>query len=196
MNDTGNDSPFVGYNKSQDPFKRPKARRGVWIAVTFLVAGLVVAVAIIQGAYHRSSNNVPVLPEPRKVASAPAPAELSVSFREVAKAVKPAVVYINVVERSNSEPDQQDFFGMPGPGFPRRREGVGSGFIVTEDGYILTNNHVVGGASKINVTLADGRSFKAEVVGKDAGTDLAVIKIDTVGLPVAMLGNSDDVQQG
>src|SRR5262249_35281254 len=72
----------------------------------------------------------------------------------------------------------------------------GSGFIVTEDGYILTNNHVVGGASKINVTLADGRSFKAEVVGKDAGTDLAVIKIDTVGLPVAMLGNSDDVQQG
>ncbi len=197
MNDTGNESGFAG-QKHQDPWKKRQGARGAWIAVTLIVAALVTTVAIIQGAYHRSSRNVPELPESRKVASgvAPSPGELSVSFREVAKAVKPAVVYINVVERADSDSDHPDIFGLPGPTIPRKREGAGSGFIVTEDGYILTNNHVVGAASKINVTLADGRKFKADVVGKDAGTDLAVIKIDTVGLPVAVLGNSDELQQG
>src|SRR5882724_2160172 len=198
MNDTGNESGFVG-QPHKDPWKQRQGARGAWIAVTFIVAALVVTVAIIQGAYHRSSRNVPELPESRKVATtnALAPTELSLSFREVAKAVKPAVVYVNIVENASVDSGQPDFFGFPGQGgFPRRREGAGSGFIVTEDGYILTNNHVVGNASKINVTLADGRKFKAEVVGSDAETDIAVIKIDAGGLPIAVLGDSDDLQQG
>ncbi|MEK6410561.1 MAG: trypsin-like peptidase domain-containing protein [Acidobacteriota bacterium] len=198
MNDTGNDSGSIGQQNPQDPRKQRRGARGAWIAISFLVAALVVTVAIIQGAYHRSSKNVPVLPEPRAVAStsAPSPTELSNSFREVAKAVKPAVVYIDVVERSEADPTQTDPFGFSEPRGPRR-EGAGSGFIVTEDGYILTNNHVVGSASKINVTLADGRKFKATVIGKDAPTDLAVIKIDATGLPVAMLArDSDEVEQG
>src|SRR5438094_10316955 len=110
MNDTGNESGFVG-QQHNDPWKRRQGARGAWIAVTFIVAALVVTVAIIQGAYHRSSRNAPELPEPRKIASAPAPAELSVSFREVAKAVKPAVVYINIVETTNGDSGQPDFFG-------------------------------------------------------------------------------------
>src|SRR2546422_6646162 len=166
MNETGNESGPVGQHSTQEPWKQRRGSGGAWIAVTFLVAALVVTVAIIQGAYHRSSRNVPELPESRKVATtnALAPTELSLSFREVAKAVKPAVVYVNIVENASSDSGQPDFFGFPGQGgLPRRREGAGSGFIVTQDGYILTNNHVVGNASKINVTLADGRKVKAEV---------------------------------
>ena len=109
------------------------------------------------------------------------------SFREVAKAVKAAVVYVNVVENGGGDSDRSDAFGFPGQG-QRRREGAGSGFIVTEDGYILTNNHVVGNASRINVTLSDGRRFKAEVVGSDAETDIAVIKIDAGRMPIVVLG--------
>src|SRR5262247_1717775 len=155
MNDFGNQPGLVGNN--QDPWNKRRGARGLWVAVIFMVAALVVTVAIIQGAYHRTSRNVPELPESRKVVStnAPSAVELSTSFREVAKAVKPAVVYVNIVE-NGTESGPADFFSFPGQGIPRRREGAGSGFIVTEDGYILTNNHVVGNASKINVTLADG----------------------------------------
>jgi serine protease Do len=194
MNET--DYAFAGQTKNQDPWKKRRGARGGWLAITFIVAALVVTVAIIQGAYHRSSRNAPELPEPRKVASAPAPAELSISFREVAKAVKPAVVFINIVETVTGDSGQPDFFGSPAPRIPRRVEGAGSGFIVTENGYILTNNHVVGTASKINVTLADGRKFKAEVIGTDPETDIAVIKIDASGLPIAVLGDSDKLEQG
>jgi serine protease Do len=197
MNDARNNPEFSTQPRIPEPWKQRHGARGAWIAVTFIVAALVVTVAIIQGAYHRSSRNVPVLPEPRKVAttSSLAPAELSLSFREVAKAVKPAVVYINIVENAASE-SSPDIFGLPGPSIPRRREGAGSGFIVTEDGYILTNNHVVGNANKINVTLADGRKLKAEVIATDPETDIAVIRIDASGLPVAVLGDSDQVEQG
>jgi len=196
MNESGNENGFVG-QKHQDPWKQRQGARGLWIAVTFVVAAVVVTVAIIQGAYHRSSRNVPELPESRKIASTnmPSPAELSVSFREVAKAVKPAVVYVNVVENASVDSDRPDFFGFPGQG-PRRREGAGSGFIVTEDGYILTNNHVVGNANRINVTLSDGRKFKAEVVGSDVETDIAVIKIDAGRMPIVVLGDSDGLEQG
>lgn len=194
MNDIANESGFVA-GKERDPWKQRRGARGAWLAATFIVAALVVTVAIIQGAYHRTSRNVPELPESRKVVStnAPSPAELSVSFREVSKAVKPAVVFVNIVENATSDSGQSGFFGLQGP---RRREGAGSGFIVTEDGYILTNNHVVGNANKIAVTLSDGRKFKAEVVGSDPETDIAVIKIDAGGLPIAVLGDSDELQQG
>lgn len=195
MNDTGTESGFATPTKNQDPWKKRQGARGGWLAITFIVAALVVTVAIIQGAYHRSSRDVPELPEPRKVASAPAPAELSISFREVAKAVKPAVVFINV-ETTGGDSGQSDFFGLSGPKVPRRVEGAGSGFIVTEDGYILTNNHVVGNASKINVTLSDGRKLKAELVGTDPDTDIALIKIDASGLAIAVLGDSDKLEQG
>ena len=77
-----------------------------------------------------------------------------------------------------------------------RQQGQGSGFIVSEDGYILTNNHVVGKADTITVQLADGKEFKAEVIGTDPQTDVAVIKIDKDGLPVLDLGSSGDLRVG
>ncbi len=180
----------------------PKRRRSIWgwLAVTLTIAAVVVIVAIIQAKNHRGGGNVPELPPSRAVSTSeqPSPVELSKSFREVVKSVKDAVVFINVVERvdERSNDDSPFGFGLPAPGGPRRREGAGSGFVVTQDGYILTNNHVVNNATKINVTLADGRRFKADVVGTDTETDIAVIKIDVTGLPIAVLGESDQVQQG
>jgi serine protease Do len=129
----------------------------------------------------------------------PSPADLSRTFVQVAKQVKPAVVSIDVVERTRRNARMpQGFPQIPGFPFPDStpRRGTGSGVIVSPDGYILTNNHVVGDATQINVKLADGRELKAKRVGTDPDTDLAVIKIDEQGLPFAKIGNSDAVEQG
>ncbi|HMC19932.1 MAG TPA: trypsin-like peptidase domain-containing protein, partial [Gemmatimonadales bacterium] len=92
-------------------------------------------------------------------------------------------------------PGFEDFF----PNLRRRpqvEQGSGSGFIVSTDGYILTNNHVVAGADKVTVKLYDKREFTAKVVGTDPNTDVAVIKIDTRGLPPVQFGNSDSTRVG
>ena len=81
-------------------------------------------------------------------------------------------------------------FGMP------RQEGVGSGVIVTKDGYILTNNHVVDGADEVKVALQDGREFTAKVIGRDPKSDVAVIKIDAKDLPAVPMADSDKVEVG
>ena len=185
----------------QEPPRLKKRRKGlwVWLALTLTVAAIVVIVAIIQASNHVNGGRAPELPASKAAAVSteqPSPAELSRSFREVVRSVKDAVVFINIVERVGGKGDEESPFGFPLPGAPRKREGAGSGFIVREDGYIMTNHHVVNNATKINVTLADGRKFKAEVIGSDPETDIAVIKIDERGLPVAVLGDSEKVQQG
>jgi len=84
--------------------------------------------------------------------------------------------------------------GRDGRAVPRER--TGSGFIVSDDGYILTNNHVAGGADRVEVMLSDKRMFEAEIVGTDPETDLAVLKIDQTGLPYSRLGDSDTIEVG
>lgn len=133
----------------------------------------------------------------------PTPADLSRTFVGVAKQVKPAVVNIDVVERNTRSSTSMrlpegfpQIPGFPFPDAPRRREGTGSGVIISPDGYILTNNHVVGQADQINVKLADGRELKAKRIGTDPETDLAVVKIEAQSLPYAKLGNSDALEQG
>jgi serine protease Do len=133
----------------------------------------------------------------------PSPADLSQAFIAVAKKVKPAVVNIEVVERVRQSSSRRRFEGFPQiPGFPpfpdepRRREGTGSGVIVSPEGYILTNRHVAGDADRITVKLADGRELRAKRIGMDDETDLAVIKVDAQDLPYARLGDSDRVEQG
>jgi serine protease Do len=131
---------------------------------------------------------------------------LSDAFASVAEHVKPSVVYI----KSGRKPDMTTRRGprnaprmeVP-PGFerffrgfppmeqePRFQEGSGSGFVVSKDGYILTNNHVVDGSDQVTVRLLDRREFKAKIVGTDPNTDLAVLKIDANNLVPAPLGNS------
>jgi serine protease Do len=118
-----------------------------------------------------------------------------------AQRVGPAVVSVNVVAtqvvRSRSFFDDPFFGSIFGPRERLRQvEGLGSGFIISQDGYIMTNQHVVAGATQIVVTLMDGRQFPAELIAADEVTDLAVLKIDGEDLPVAPLGDSDDLLIG
>ena len=132
-------------------------------------------------------------------------------FIQAAKISTPAVVHINTVikakKMSKKEMQQQinpfyQFFGDPfgnSPyGMPQQQdqEASGSGVIISNDGYIVTNNHVVDGADEINVNLYDNRVFKAKLIGTDPNTDLAVIKIDTKDLQYLTFANSDNVEVG
>jgi serine protease Do len=119
----------------------------------------------------------------------------SKSFIEVAQKVTPAIVQINVISENKENP-HQDFFFFPFKDMPQEERGSGSGIIISKDGYIVTNNHVVENATSVKVGLYDKRVFDAKVVGTDPLTDLAVIKIDASDLPTAYLGNSDDLKVG
>jgi serine protease Do len=118
----------------------------------------------------------------------------SQAFIETAEKVTPAIVQITVV--SERENPHQDWFFLPFKDLPKEQKGSGSGIIISQDGYILTNNHVVEGASQVTVGLSDKRQFDATIVGTDPLTDLAVVKIDAKNLPVAYLGNSDNLKVG
>ena len=118
----------------------------------------------------------------------------SQAFIEVAEKVTPAIVQISVV--SERENPHSDWFFFPFKDMPKEQRGSGSGIIISPDGYIVTNNHVVENASKVSVGLSDKRQFDATVVGTDPLTDLAVVKIDAKNLPVAFLGNSDNLKVG
>ncbi len=134
------------------------------------------------------------------------------SYADAVDRAAPAVVTIRVEKRTQADQDGMDggsfferFFGQGfGDGGQTRsqrpqtqiEQGVGSGVIVSADGRILTNDHVVDGADRVAVTLTDGREFTAKVVGTDAASDLAVVKIDATDLPALPLGNSDAVRVG
>ncbi|PID56736.1 serine protease [candidate division KSB3 bacterium] len=134
---------------------------------------------------------------------------LSQTFRDIVKDVGPAVVYISTEQTvRNQARGTQHFHEFWGDDFMRRffgdipqnrefkRQGLGSGFITSDDGYILTNNHVVENADIIKVTLADKREFDAKIIGTDPKTDVAVIKIDGDDLPTVTLGSSDELEVG
>jgi serine protease Do len=129
------------------------------------------------------------------------------AYERIAKEVTPAIVTIQstqVVKVQQSpffgDPFFRQFFGdmLPQMGIPReqREHSLGSGVIVSDDGYILTNNHVIRHASTIDIQLADKRSFKAKVVGADQPSDIAVLKIEAKGLPTVHLGDSDTLHVG
>jgi serine protease Do len=128
------------------------------------------------------------------------------SLAPLVKKLVPAVVNIStqqvikVKQQSPfGDPQMDQFFYHFFGGAPQReqvRQSLGSGFIISSDGYILTNNHVVDKARDIKVALADGRVFEAKLVGKSPDIDIALIKIDVTGLPSAALGNSDAAEVG
>src|SRR6516225_10245858 len=131
-----------------------------------------------------------------------------VDFVDAASAAIPATVHIKtktVHTASNNLPrknpfsdlfgiDPDDFFGDRSRSMPEMASG--SGVIISDDGYIITNNHVVDGADEVTVTLSNRKSFKAKLIGTDPSSDLAVVKIDAKGLPFLLYGNSDDVKIG
>jgi serine protease Do len=143
--------------------------------------------------------------------SAPIAMTQAPAWVEIARAVKPAVVNVStraVREGGGADDSLREFFGRQFPGAerpggerpgraPRRSvRGLGSGFVINADGYVLTNNHVVDGATEIRVKFSDGREVPGKVVGGDAKTDLALLKVEATGLPVIPMGDSSKLEVG
>jgi len=150
------------------------ARAKVWLAVVFLILGLLVASCSSGNASTASPSST----------TAPNATTLP-AITDVVELVKPAVASIIVGTVG------YNIFLQPVP-----QEQAGSGIIIDERGYIVTNNHVVEGAQSITVTIPDGRSFDATIVGTDPLIDLAVIKIDGDNLPTASFGDSSELEVG
>ncbi|MDI3383008.1 DegQ family serine endoprotease [Xenophilus aerolatus] len=180
-----------------------------------------IAGALAVGAL--AAAQAPVTPAFAQSAPQPAaPTRTLPDFTDLVDQVGPSVVNIRTVERvaqrgGNGEMDEEmqeffrRFFGQPIPGVPRqgprpnrpqqpqeeeRPRGVGSGFILTPDGYVMTNAHVVEDASEVLVTLPDKREFKAKIVGADKRTDVAVVKIEATGLPAVKVGDISRLRVG
>jgi len=173
--------------------------------VAAFVSGLVFAsgLDLTKFGYAQSS---PTRPAASTVAPIipPSVSDLNIAFSSIAERVTPAVVSIQaeLSQRSQRQQQQQqqpqrqrpprsleDFFGTPFPDQRQPQQARGSGFIVSADGYILTNNHVVQGFDRVEVTLTDRRTFPARVIGRDETTDVAVLKIDQRNLPYTNLGD-------
>jgi len=174
----------------------------------------VLATALVGAGYGVSR----AVKAPDAPAAAPAKTEIPMvpaSFSELAEQVRPGVVNIQVVKKvknvafgSRNRPGNPfgddnpfgDFFGPFSEGNPQvapEQRGVGSGFIMSRDGYILTNNHVVEDADQIKVKLANGKEYDAKVMGRDPKTDLALVKIDGASdLHALPMGNSEDLKVG
>ncbi len=187
-----------------------------WAAVV-LCSALAVAASAVAFTHNSSSKtgstkpgpavNVPLAENPVSREGLP-----SGSFAPIVKKVTPGVVKIVTTSTVRNPSFQQwpgfedpfwrrffgDEFGQMFRGHPQpfREHGLGSGVIVTKDGYILTNNHVVDNADQVRVTLQDGREFTAKVIGRDAKSDVAVVKIDAKDLPVVPMADSAKVQVG
>ncbi|HET6899884.1 MAG TPA: Do family serine endopeptidase [Vicinamibacteria bacterium] len=190
-------------SRDRIPAQRPRRLTG------FLMLGALIAGSAAAGSLATSRVPAPVVYAAPVVASA-STAPASGGYADVVAKVAPAVVTVRsqrVVKVADTDPfggqdPFEEFFGRQFPGRrsqprqPRREGALGSGVVVTPDGYILTNNHVVEGSRQVEVELTDGRTMKATVVGADAPSDLAVLKVEAKSLQTLPLGDSDNVRVG
>jgi serine protease Do len=174
--------------------------RAAWVAV--LASAVMGLVALAPHLGH--TNTAAPLWSERPVPVAPAAAVLAANWVELTRVLKPAVVNISS-RRLEERVEMQNPFGNlspfgddeRGPRRPRHTvRSMGSGFIINPAGYIVTNNHVVEGATDIRVKIDDGRELAGTVVGRDPKTDLALLKVEANGLPVIPLGDSTQLQVG
>ena len=183
----------------------------------YLVLGVsLVAIVFSVAAFNKTCAATPTTNTVTQVSRIPAGQPVDLTY--AAEKALPSVVHIHYVQNSKiqtvkvqSDPFE-DFFSDPFGGFFGRgqgqggtrerkvqtpkREAMGSGVIISADGYIVTNNHVVDGADELTVSLSDNREFSARIIGADKTTDLALIKIDGKQLPAIQIANSDDVKVG
>lgn len=194
------------------------ARTREWIKFGSL-AGVAAALLIVFAATTRGPTSsfaqqpasyTALVDRPAPVAAAATVESLGEAFTAVSEAVRPAVVYIEARARVDESRQRQRlrtpelpapfdrFFEFPEDPqtIPRPRRGTGSGFIISPDGYVMTNNHVVEDFDEFTVQLFDRREFKARVVGRDPNTDVAVIKIDATSLPAVSFSDSDQLKVG
>ncbi|NLH98381.1 MAG: PDZ domain-containing protein [Chthonomonadales bacterium] len=196
-----------------DIWSRPKARAGMLIAAFLvgcaLTGSLLTRPSLAEGAYQARTQTA-AISDAALAQRTSGLASLEDGFVAIAQRVLPTVVSIRArrtVQAGGDVPDINDLFRdfFRGPGgegpefrqFPRgfRAEGGGSGVVIRPDGWVLTNDHVVGGADKVTVKLEDGREFDG-TVRRDYRSDLAVVKIDARDLPVAQFADSDKVRVG
>jgi len=184
--------------------------RHIWTRVVpAAVAGSFTAGLLLAGVLHLPERSEAQRPTQAVTASSPPSAAvasltaLSDAFSEIADRVRPSVVYIEssqrrtLAEHSVIPPEFAPFFQLPqGRSRPQIERASGSGFIVSPDGDILTNAHVVDGAEHVTVRLLDHRQFTAKVIGSDPTTDVALIHIEAEHLTPAVLGNSDAARVG
>ena len=190
------------------PRSRSRPLRGAMVAV--LLAGTTLGGFAAGGLDTRTAHAQSGSAPPGAI-SPQMPAQRLPDFTGLVKQVKPAVVSITSILKADAVEDeggggnggggqQMPFpfpFQMPQNNPQRTIEARGSGFIISPDGYIVTNNHVVKGATSVSVTLDDGTTLPAKVVGRDARTDLALLRVKPAGkLPFIQLGDSDDVEIG
>ncbi len=191
------------------PAPAPRATRAPRRAAAASMAGALILGVALAAAPALAQNGAPALPTVQLP-----------DFSVLAERVGPSVVNIRTLERVQAgampgfpqlDPNIEEFFrrfGIPMPGRPDprgprggpdgepRQRGVGSGFILGADGYVMTNAHVVQGADEVMVTLHDKREFKARIVGADRRTDVAVVKIDATGLPAVKIGDVNRLKVG
>ena len=175
-----------------------------------VTAGIVGGLMALGGAYFFNAQFSPAS-APTSTYAQPVNQRLNVStktnavpfdFTAAAEKAMPVVVHIASFQGNGTAQNQQrnrsnpfeEFFGNPND--PSLRQGSGSGVVISPDGYIVTNNHVVENAGQVEVTLFDNRKFQAEVVGTDPQTDMAVLKIDAHHLPTLEYSDSDDARVG
>jgi Do/DeqQ family serine protease len=200
-NPSNQDTPNASSSQSNNPWKKAAFN----LSLVLLGSGMTLGGGYLASNYQQVSN------EAAKLAVSPANATGILANSNpnfvisVVQNVGPAVVRIESSRTVKSQiPDEfndpffRRFFGSQLPQQPseRTQRGTGSGFIISNDGKILTNAHVVDGADTVSVVLKDGRKLKGKVLGKDELTDVAVIKIEANNLPTIALGNSDNLQPG
>ena len=172
----------------------------ILIVASVFIAGVLTAtlgVNLFNQGHHvgtdiRASSSVIL-----RASSESARLEWEEAFVNVAEAVNPSVVQIRAAEKIETNVNGNVWEGTPWEQFmPQIRQGLGSGVLIRSDGYIITNDHVVGNADKLQVLLYDGRTFTAKVVGRDQNSDLAVIRIDETDLPTVTLAPPTNVRVG
>lgn len=172
------------------------------IAISALVSGLTASGVLYYTQNNSNSVFSSQIPRPLHYASYSVP-ENAINFTNAAERSVNAVVHVTTETQVNNfhnsnfyDPFHDFFFGPQRQQKSQPQVGSGSGVIISEDGYIVTNNHVVDEADEIHITLNDKRKYSAKVIGKDPTTDLALLKIDETSLPYLSYGNSDDIRLG
>ncbi|HEX7786601.1 MAG TPA: trypsin-like peptidase domain-containing protein, partial [Methylomirabilota bacterium] len=160
--------------------------------VPLLPLALAISLCLTQGPASLARAAEPLWNESPGAAPPADIARLNDFMHELSERMKPALVQVRVRRVAEAQTEGQE----QGPTPPDERRSSGSGFIIRQDGYLVTNAHVVGDAERIQVRLTDGRRLDAKLIGLDERVDLALLKIDATGLPVAPLGDSNRTRVG